>query len=33
MHSRFLPTGDKIEIPKTHEEYGQLFEEEIFRSK
>ncbi|CAD8066445.1 unnamed protein product [Paramecium sonneborni] len=35
MRSRFLPTGDKIIVPdiKNTQEYGKLFDEEIFQSK
>jgi hypothetical protein len=35
MKSRFLPTGDKVEVPdiRNTAEYGKLFEEDIFQSK
>lgn len=35
MRSRFMPTGDRVNVPdiKNTTEYGKLFEEEIFQSK
>lgn len=34
MKSRFTPTKDKLIVPDIHsDEYGNLYQEEIFKSK